>query len=132
MDAAALGAEMAELEDKLGRAEAEEEALAALAGVDLRRQPLSERMKKAIMERTAIAKPGMALYAPEDLEALMELHDELAELQKALIENAHRGHHLAPDARQPQRGHDRVRQERRRQPRGRGGEDRGASSPSSS
>ena len=39
------------------------------------------------MERTAIAKPGMALYAPEDLEGLMELHDELAELQKALIEN---------------------------------------------
>ena len=87
MDAAALGAEMSELEDKLGRAEAEEEALAALAGVDLRRQPLSERLKKAIMERTAVAKPGMALYAPEDLEARMELHDEFAELQKALIEN---------------------------------------------
>ena len=87
MDAAALGAEMSELEDKLGRAEAEEEALAALAGVDLRRQPLSERAKKAIMERTAIAKPGMALYAPEDLEALLELHDEFAEVQKALIEN---------------------------------------------
>ena len=87
MDAAALGAEMSELEDKLGRAEAEEEALAALAGVDLRRSPLSERAKKAILERTAVAKPGMALYAPEDLEALMELHDELAEVQKALTEN---------------------------------------------
>src|SRR5215213_10128121 len=87
MDAAALGAEMAELEDKLARAEAEEEALAALAGVDLRRKPLSERLKKAIMERTAVAKPGMALYAPDDLEGLMELHDELGEVQKALSEN---------------------------------------------
>lgn len=87
MDAAALGAEMAELEDKLARAEAEEEALAALSGVDLRRKPLSERTKKAILERTAVAKPGMALYAPEDLEALMELHEELAELQKRLIDN---------------------------------------------
>src|SRR5215210_6792807 len=86
-DAAVLGSEMAELEDKLGRAEAEEEALAALAAVDLRRRPLSERLKKAIMERTGVAKPGMALYAPEDLETLMELHDELAELQKALIDN---------------------------------------------
>src|SRR5829696_3979073 len=87
MDAAALGAEMSELEDKLGRAEAEEEALTALAGVDFRRRPLSERLKKAIMERTAVAKPGMALYAPEDLEALMELHEQFEELQKRLIEN---------------------------------------------
>jgi hypothetical protein len=87
MDAAALGAEMAELEDKLGRAEAEEEALAALASVDLRRKPLSERVKKAIMERTAIAKPGMALYAPEDLEDLMTIGEELTEVQKALTEN---------------------------------------------
>src|SRR5215210_9441530 len=87
MDAAALGAEMAELEDKLGRAEAEEEALAALAGVDLRRRPLSERAKKAILERTAVAKPGMALYAPEDLEGLMKLGDELAAVQKALADN---------------------------------------------
>ena len=47
MDAAALGAEMAELEDKLGRAEAEEEALTALAGVDFRRKPLSERLTAA-------------------------------------------------------------------------------------
>jgi hypothetical protein len=87
MDAAALGAEMAELEDKLGRAEAEEEALTALAGVDFRRKPLSERLKKAIMERTAVAKPGMALYAPEDFEDLMELHEQFAELQKRLIDN---------------------------------------------
>ena len=87
MDAAALGSEMAELEDKLARAEAEEEALAALGAVDLRRKPLSERTKKAVMERTAVAKPGMALYAPEDLEALGELHDELEEIQKTLIEN---------------------------------------------
>jgi len=87
MDAAALGAEMTELEDKLERAGAEEEALAALAGVDLRRQPLSERVKKAIVERTAVAKPGMALYAPEDLAALMELHDGFGEMQKTLTEN---------------------------------------------
>jgi hypothetical protein len=87
MDAAALGAELSELEDKLARAEAEEEALTALAGVDLRRRPLSERVKKAIMERTAVAKPGMGLYAPEDLEDLMGLGDELAEVQKALGDN---------------------------------------------
>ena len=88
MDAAALGAEMAELEDKLARAEAEEEALAALASVDLRRTPLSERVKKAILERTAIAKPGMALYALEDLEDLMEIGEELKEVQKALTDNS--------------------------------------------
>jgi hypothetical protein len=87
MDAAALGAEMSELEDKLARAEAEEEALAALASVDLRRRPLSERVKKAIMERTAVTKPGMALYAPEDLEDLMAIGEELTEVQKALTEN---------------------------------------------
>jgi hypothetical protein len=73
MDAAALGAEMTELEDKLARADAEEEALAALASVDLSRKPLDTRIRKAIMERTAIAKPGMALYAPEDLEDLETL-----------------------------------------------------------
>jgi hypothetical protein len=87
MDAAVLGAEMSELEDKLGRAEAEEEALTALTAVDLRRKPLTERVKKAIMERTAVAKPGMALYAPEDLEHLMEVGEELDEVQKALSEN---------------------------------------------
>ena len=87
MDAAALGAEMAELEDKLARAEAEEEALAALASVDLRRKPLDTRIRKAIMERTAIAKPGMALYAPEDLEDLGTIGEELTEVQKALTEN---------------------------------------------
>jgi hypothetical protein len=87
MDAAALSAELAELEDKLVRAEAEEEALAALAGVDLRRRPLSERVKKAILERTAVAKPGMALYAPEDLEDLMTLGEQLGEVQKILTHN---------------------------------------------
>jgi hypothetical protein len=88
MDQAVLSAEMAELEDKLERAEAEEQALAALTSVDLRRQPLSERTKKAIMERTAVAKPGMALYAPEDLENLMTIGEELTEVQKQLTENA--------------------------------------------
>jgi hypothetical protein len=83
-----LSSEMAELEDKLGRAEAEEQALAALTSVDLRRRPLSERTKKAIMERTAVAKPGMALYAPEDLENLMTIGEELTEVQKQLTENA--------------------------------------------
>ncbi|MGH2967519.1 MAG: hypothetical protein ACRDK0_00425, partial [Solirubrobacteraceae bacterium] len=43
--------------------------------------------KKAVMERTAITKPGMLLYAPEDFEALAEIHDELTELQKRLIDN---------------------------------------------
>ena len=87
MDQAMLSAEMAELEDKLGRAEAEEEALSALTSVDLRRRPLSERLKRSIMERTAVAKPGMSLYAPEDLEDLMTIGEELNELQKALTEN---------------------------------------------
>ena len=87
MDAAALGAEMSELEDKLARAEAEEEALTALSSVDIRRKPLTERVKKAILERTAITKPGMALYAPEDLEDLLEIGEELKEVQKALTEN---------------------------------------------
>jgi hypothetical protein len=86
-DAAVLGGEMAELEDKLNRADAEEEALAALSAVDLRRKPVRERLKKAIMERTGVAKPGMALYAPEDLAVLTELGDELTEIQKALTEN---------------------------------------------
>ena len=39
------------------------------------------------MERTAIAKPGMAFYAPEDLEDLGTIGEELTEVQKALIEN---------------------------------------------
>jgi hypothetical protein len=86
-DAAVLGAEMAELEDKLNRADAEEDALGALSAVDLRRRPVRERLKKAIMERTGVAKPGMALYAPEDLEVLMELAGELTEVQKRLTEN---------------------------------------------
>ena len=88
MDASALGAELTELEDRLARAEAEEEALAALASVDLRRRPLTERVKKAIMERTAIAKPGMALYALEDLEDLGTIGEELTEVQKKLTENS--------------------------------------------
>ena len=87
IDRSVLSSEMAELEDKLDRAEAEEQALAALTSVDLRRQPLSERTKKAIMERTAVAKPGMALYAPEDLEDLMTIGEELTEVQKQLAEN---------------------------------------------
>ena len=116
MDAAALGAEMAELEDKLGARGGRGGGARRARGASTCAASRSRSaLKKAIMERTAIAKPGMALYAPEDLEGLMELHDELAELQKALTENAHRGHHVAPDARQPQRRHDRVRQERRRQ-----------------
>jgi hypothetical protein len=88
MDQAVLSSEMAELEDKLDRAENEEQALSALTSVDLRRQPLSERTKKAIMERTAVAKPGMALYAADDLEDLMTIGAELTEVQKQLTENA--------------------------------------------
>ncbi len=44
--------------------------------------------KKAILERTAIAKPGMALYALEDFEELQEIGEMLNEMQKALGENA--------------------------------------------
>ena len=88
MDASVLSAEMAELEDKLQRAEAEEEAMAALSAVDLRRKPVSERTKKAVLERTAIAKPGMALYALEDFEELDEIGELLQEIQKGLGENA--------------------------------------------
>jgi hypothetical protein len=86
-DAAVLSSELEELEGKLGRAEREQEATAALAAVDLRRQPLSERVKKAITESTAVTKPGMLLYAPEDFTALGEIQEHLAELQKAMIGN---------------------------------------------
>ena len=82
-----LSLELQELEDKLGRAQREEAAAAALAAVDRRRAPLSERTKKAIVERTALAKPGMAAYAPEDVEELFELHEQLVELQRALMQN---------------------------------------------
>src|SRR3954447_16946321 len=85
-DAAVLSSELEDLEHKLGRAEAEQEAKAALAAVDVRRRPLSERVKKAITEATAVTKPGMLLYAPEDFQALGEIHDLLAELQKAIID----------------------------------------------
>ena len=87
-DASVLKAEMSELEDKLQRAEAEEEAMAALTAVDLRRKPVAGRAKKALLERTAIAKPGMALYALDDFEELQEIGELLTELQKALGENA--------------------------------------------
>ena len=64
-------AELSELEDKLRpRRRRGGGARRRWPRVDLRRQPLSERLKKAILERTAIAKPGMALYAPEDFEEL--------------------------------------------------------------
>jgi hypothetical protein len=86
-DAAVLSAELEDLEAKLGRAEREQQASVALAAVDLRRKPLSERVKKAITESTAVAKPGMVLYAPEDFAGLTEIHDLLAELQKAMIGN---------------------------------------------
>jgi hypothetical protein len=87
MDQEVLSKEMAELEDKLERADAEERALSELTSVDLRRQALSERVKKAVLERTAVAKPGMAFYAPEDLEELGVIGEQLNELQKALAEN---------------------------------------------
>jgi hypothetical protein len=87
-DAGVLSAELDELEESLLRAEGEEEALHALAAVDLKRRPLSERVRKAITERVAIAKPGMLLYAPEDFEQLQQLEDKLGELQKRLSDNA--------------------------------------------
>jgi len=86
-DASVLSAELDTLELSLRRAEEEEEAVQALGAVDLRRRPLSERTKKAIMERTAITKPGMLLYAPEDFQELQELDAQLTELQKRLADN---------------------------------------------
>ena len=86
-DSGVLSAELEDLEAKLGRAEREQEAKAALAAVDVRRRPLSERVKKAITEATAVTKPGMLLYAPEDFQALDEVRDLLGELQKAMIDN---------------------------------------------
>ena len=86
-DPSVLSGELEEIEERLGRAQREEEALAALSAVDRRRAPLSERTKRAIMERTALTKPGMFAYAPEDLEELLELAEQLNELQRALIEN---------------------------------------------
>jgi hypothetical protein len=87
-DAAVLDSELSELEQKLVRAEGEEEAMRALAAVDLKRQPLYERARKAITERLGVSKPGMMLYAPEDFEALGELDEQLGELHKRLSENA--------------------------------------------
>lgn len=86
-DSGVLSAELDELEHKLSRAEREEEASAALTAVDLRRKPLSERVKKAILEATAVTKPGLLLYAPDDFADLAELQDLLTELQKDLIGN---------------------------------------------
>jgi len=86
-DPAVLATELDDIEDRLGRAQREEEAVAALAAVDRRRAPLSERTKLAIMERTALTKPGMFAYAPEDIEELLELAEQLNELQRGLIEN---------------------------------------------
>ncbi len=86
-DPSVLSGELEDIEDRIGRAQREEDAVAALAAVDRRRAPLSERTKKAIMERTALTKPGMFAYAPEDLEELLELAEELNELQRELIEN---------------------------------------------
>jgi hypothetical protein len=86
-DPAVLGTELEEVEARLGRAQREEEAVAALAAVDRRRAPLSERTKRAVMERTALTKPGMFAYAPEDFEELLELAEQLNELQRELVEN---------------------------------------------
>jgi hypothetical protein len=86
-DAGVLSAELDELEAKLGRAEREEEASAALAAVDLRRKPISERLKKATLEATAVTKPGMLIYAPDDYTDLAEIQSILAQLQELVIGN---------------------------------------------
>jgi hypothetical protein len=86
-DAGVLHTELDELESRLERAAREDEAQAALEKVDARRGPLSERAKKAILEHTALDKPGMLVYAPEDVAVLHELHGKLAELQQALRDN---------------------------------------------
>src|SRR3954451_4174 len=86
-DAAVLAGELDDVEDRLRRAADEEEAVHALAAVDLRRKPLATRVKKAITERVAITKPGMAIYAREDFEALVKLDARLSELGKRLSDN---------------------------------------------
>ena len=86
-DAEVMSAEMTELEAKLVHAAGEEEAAQALTRVDAARLPVSQRLKVAITECTALAKPGLELYAPEDFETLGEMLPKLGELQKRMHEN---------------------------------------------
>lgn len=86
-DGGTLATELDRIEAKLGAAAGEEEAMQALAAVDGYRLPLSQRAQKATLERTALAKPGMSLYAPEDAKTLEELDEKLGTLQKRLAGN---------------------------------------------
>jgi hypothetical protein len=86
-DADGLGNEMGELEHDLEQAAAEEDAMHALARVDALRLPVSRRLKTAITQCTALAKPGLELYAPEDAETLAQVAPGLGEMQKRLAGN---------------------------------------------
>jgi hypothetical protein len=86
-DADALANEMGELEHDLEQAAAEEGAAQALAHVDALRLPVSRRLKTAITQCTALMKPGIELYAPEDAETLAQIGPKLGEMQKRLGDN---------------------------------------------
>jgi hypothetical protein len=82
-----LSSELAEIEARLVKAQEEDAAQQALDAVDGRRTPISERAKKAILEHTALDKPGMDAYAPEDVLVLAELHGKLGALRQQLTDN---------------------------------------------
>jgi hypothetical protein len=86
-DEGVLGNELTALELDLERAGAEDTATQALARVDALRLPVSRRLKTAIIQCTALMKPGVELYAPEDAETLLQVAPKLGEMQKRLGEN---------------------------------------------
>ena len=109
-DAEVMSAEMTELEGKLVQAAGEEEAAQALARVDASRLPVSQRLKVAITQCTALSKPGLELYALEDFETLQETLPKLGELQKRMFENRDSVVRVPAHARHPQRGRHRLRE----------------------
>lgn len=86
-DESVLGNELHALEHDLERAAAEDGATQALAQVDALRLPVSRRLKTAITQCTALMKPGIELYAPEDAETLAQVAPKLGEMQKRLGDN---------------------------------------------
>ena len=86
-DADVLGNELGTIEHRLVQAAAEEQATQALARVDALRLPVSRRLKTCMTQLTALHKPGIELYAPEDAELLEQTAPKLAEMQKHLADN---------------------------------------------
>jgi hypothetical protein len=86
-DADVLGNELRAVEHRLVQAAAEEQATQALARVDATRLPVSRRLKTCMTQYTALHKPGIELYAPEDAELLAQTAPKLTELQKLLADN---------------------------------------------